>query len=205
MRYRAVFVLLVRNMIHVYVYKCITAPLAIYTVIMMTSSNGTFYVLLAICVGSSPVNGESPHKGQWRGALMFSLIYAWINGWVNNRDLRRHPAHSDVTVMYDETRVYHCKTVALSAPLAWSIVTTHVTPSNYSCQKPQTVIPIGLAPVEFSLFFSQRRYPSNVYCICLHGKAYIYINGDNYVYCICLHGKAYIYINGNNYGITLTD
>ena len=30
----------------------------------------------------SPVN--SPHKGQWRGALMFSLIYAWINDWVNN-------------------------------------------------------------------------------------------------------------------------
>ena len=26
----------------------------------------------------SPVN--SPHKGQWRGALMFSLICAWING-----------------------------------------------------------------------------------------------------------------------------
>ena len=25
----------------------------------------------------SPVN--SPHKGQWRGALIFSLIYAWIN------------------------------------------------------------------------------------------------------------------------------
>ena len=47
-----------------------------------------------------PVN--SPHKGQWRGALMFSLIYVWINGWVNNReagDLRRHHAHYDVTVM----------------------------------------------------------------------------------------------------------
>ena len=29
----------------------------------------------------SPVN--SPHKGQWRGALMFCLICAWINGWVN--------------------------------------------------------------------------------------------------------------------------
>ena len=28
---------------------------------------------------------NSPHKGQWRGALMFSLICAWINGWVNNR------------------------------------------------------------------------------------------------------------------------
>ena len=29
----------------------------------------------------SPVN--SPHKGQWRGALIFSLICAWINGWIN--------------------------------------------------------------------------------------------------------------------------
>ena len=48
----------------------------------------------------SPVN--SPHKGQWRGALMFSLIYAWINVWVNNDqacDLRRHRAHYDVIVM----------------------------------------------------------------------------------------------------------
>ena len=48
----------------------------------------------------SPVN--SPHKGQWRGALMFSLICVWINGWVNNReagDLRRNRAHYDVTVM----------------------------------------------------------------------------------------------------------
>ena len=39
----------------------------------------------------SPVN--SPHKGQWRGALVVSLIWAWINGWVNNREaveLRRH-------------------------------------------------------------------------------------------------------------------
>ena len=48
----------------------------------------------------SPVN--SPHKGQWRGALMFSLICALTNGWANNRnagDLRRHHAHYDVTVM----------------------------------------------------------------------------------------------------------
>ena len=48
----------------------------------------------------SPVN--SPHKGQWRGALMFSLICARINGWVNNGeagDLRRNRAHYDVIVM----------------------------------------------------------------------------------------------------------
>ena len=40
----------------------------------------------------SPVN--SPHKGQWRGALIFPFICAWING-----DLRRHRAHYDFTVM----------------------------------------------------------------------------------------------------------
>ena len=48
----------------------------------------------------SPVN--SPHKGQWRGALIFSLICAWIHDWVNNReagDLRRPHTHYDVTVM----------------------------------------------------------------------------------------------------------
>ena len=48
----------------------------------------------------SPVN--FPHKGQWRGALMFSLIWVWINDWVNNReagDLRRYRAHYEVTVM----------------------------------------------------------------------------------------------------------
>ena len=49
----------------------------------------------------SPVNSQ--HKGQWRGALMFTLICARINGWVNNReagDLRRHCAHYDVIVMW---------------------------------------------------------------------------------------------------------
>ena len=60
----------------------------------------TFSALLAFYAGNSSVN--SPHKGQWRGALMFSLICAWINGWVNNReagDLRRHRTHYDVPVM----------------------------------------------------------------------------------------------------------
>ena len=55
-----------------------------------------FFALLAFVRGihRSPVN--SPHKGQWREALMFSLIFAWTNAWVNNReagDLRRHCAH----------------------------------------------------------------------------------------------------------------
>ena len=63
----------------------------------------TFSALLALCAGNSPpVPVNSPHKGQWRGALMFSFIYAWINDWVNNReagDLRRQDGHYDVIVM----------------------------------------------------------------------------------------------------------
>ena len=50
----------------------------------------------------SPVN--SPHKGQWQGALMISLIYAWTNGWVINRDagdLGRYRAHYDVTAIWN--------------------------------------------------------------------------------------------------------
>ena len=61
-----------------------------------------FSALLAIFAGNSPVPGEFPHKGQWREALMFSLIRVWINVWVNNReagDLRRYRAHYDVIVM----------------------------------------------------------------------------------------------------------
>ena len=56
----------------------------------------------------SPVN--SLHKGQWLGALMFSLICVWINGWVNNReagDLRRYHAHCDVIVMTSFHRFSH--------------------------------------------------------------------------------------------------
>ena len=44
-----------------------------------------------------PVN--SSHKGQWRGALISSLICVWINGWVNNRDFIGYRAHYDVTVI----------------------------------------------------------------------------------------------------------
>ena len=63
----------------------------------------TFSALQAICAGNSPVPVDYPHKDQWRGALMFSLICTRINCWVNNGeagDLRRHRAHYDVTVMF---------------------------------------------------------------------------------------------------------
>ena len=72
----------------------------------------------------SPVN--SPHKGQWRGALMFSLICAWINYWVYNRttdDLRRHRAHCDVIVMRSDvilaTMSSKAYTIALQDAKFW--------------------------------------------------------------------------------------
>ena len=59
---------------------------------------------------------NSPHKGQWRGALMFSLICTWFNSWVNNRqagDLRCRHAHYDVTVMNN------CICDLMIMPLLW--------------------------------------------------------------------------------------
>ena len=46
---------------------------------------------------------DFPRKGLSGGALMFSSIYAWENGWANNRDtrdLRHYRAHYDVNVMH---------------------------------------------------------------------------------------------------------
>ena len=62
----------------------------------------TFSTSLAFYAGihRSPVN--SPHKGQWHEALLFSVICTRINGWINNGeagDTRRHRVHYDVTVM----------------------------------------------------------------------------------------------------------
>ena len=67
----------------------------------------TFSAFLALGAGNSPVPVNSLHKGQWRRALIFSLIYARINDWVNDReaaDLRRHCGHYDANVM--EYRFY---------------------------------------------------------------------------------------------------
>ena len=75
----------------------------------------------------SPVN--SPHRGHWRGALMFSLICAWLNGWVNSRevsDLRRHRAHYDVIVI---SMVEQC--------ILWSYLCYNVV-QDFACGCPVT-------------------------------------------------------------------
>ena len=97
----------------------------------------TFSALLAFVWGihRSPVN--SPHKGQWRGALMFSLICAWTNRWVNNRmagDLRRHQSHYDVRVM--SNLINRAGLLCLAADKSLSMITIPFLPVN--------VIPVGV-------------------------------------------------------------
>ena len=78
----------------------------------------TFSALLALCAGNSPVPVNSPHKGQWRVSLMFSLICARINDWVNNHeasDLRRYRGHYDVIVMLQ----YEARCGRSGHPLSW--------------------------------------------------------------------------------------
>ena len=64
-----------------------------FEIVMKSSSGNIFRVTCPLCV---------EFAGQWSRALIFCLICAWINGWVNNReagDLRRHRAHFGVTVL----------------------------------------------------------------------------------------------------------
>ena len=115
----------------------------------------TFSALLAIVLGihRSPVN--SPYKGPWRGALMFSLIGARINDWVNNReagDLIRRLAHYDVTVMQKTNQhliwqSYHCchpfdlgRYIAVAIP-CWAVLGPHIiTTINFLMNTTQTCV-----------------------------------------------------------------
>ena len=62
-----------------------------------------FSALLAFCVGNSPVPMSFP--AQWPATRSFDVFFdlRLNNDWVNNRDLRRHPAHYGVIVMLSIT------------------------------------------------------------------------------------------------------
>ena len=86
--------------------------------IMMTSSNGDIFRVTGHLCGEFTGPGEFPHKGQWRGALKFSFICVWINGWVNNGeacDLRRHRPHYDIIVMWSwgTLRIYIIRNLSM--------------------------------------------------------------------------------------------
>ena len=62
----------------------------------------TFSAWLAFVRGIHRSTMNSPNKGQRRGALVFSLIFAWTNSWAKNGDagdLSRHRTHYDVIAM----------------------------------------------------------------------------------------------------------
>ena len=77
-----------------------------YSSDMMTSSNWNIFRV------TRPLCGEftgHPHRDQWRGALMLSLICAQTNVWINNGDAgdsTHHSDHYDVTV---KSNGYHCR------------------------------------------------------------------------------------------------
>ena len=100
----------------------------------------------------------SPHKGQWRGTLMFSLICAWINRWVKTGeagDLRRHRAHYDVIVMVSLVlNVYQY--LRMSVPLCWLQCVFLYIAQNVSTVKP--VYNDHLMGY-FSAFWSSSRWP----------------------------------------------
>ena len=80
----------------------------------------TLSASLAFVRDRSPVN--SPHKGQWLGALIFSLICVWINDWVNNReagDLRRYRAHFDVTLMLHDLSWFMLLAIGVPGFVIW--------------------------------------------------------------------------------------
>ena len=91
-----------------YTFECVGSKSSIQNILPLERSSWwrhqmeTFSALLAIFKGNSPVTSEFPHKGQWRGALMFSFIFVWKKVWVNNRDagdLKHHHTDYDVTLM----------------------------------------------------------------------------------------------------------
>ena len=60
------------------------------------------YCGLIKCIVTCKLNTNYVVNCTW---TFISLIYAWMNGWVNDRqagDLRRHPAYYDAIVMKND-------------------------------------------------------------------------------------------------------
>ena len=97
----------------------------------------TFSVLLTLCAGNSPVTGKFPTQKPETQSFMFSLIWAWINGWVNNReagDLRRHLGHYDVIVMKYQTMMSD-NLFLLPGILIWYAMLFILKVKHYTCLK----------------------------------------------------------------------
>ena len=85
---------------------------SVFCINMMTSSNRNIIRVTGHFCGIFTGHRLIPHTRPVTRALVFSLICAWINGWVKNRkagDLRRHRAHYDVIAMIWERLSWNMK------------------------------------------------------------------------------------------------
>ena len=101
---------------------------------------------LALCAGNSPVNDESTSQRPVTWSFDVSLICAWTNGWVNNRDagdLRPHSDHYDATVMsrkqsitvYRSAHTIYCEWYGLivSAGSSWKLLRAWCQTGTMTC------------------------------------------------------------------------
>ena len=81
-----------------------------------------FLASLALCEGKPPVTGGSPpHKGQWQGALMFSVICAWTNGWAKQSRRRWFQTPSCSYCVMIKTRATLNAEIPSAYPIVWSL------------------------------------------------------------------------------------
>ena len=82
--------------------------------------------------------------------LMFSLIYAWINDWVNNReagDLRRHRGHCDVNVMLKgPIPTSPASQMTGSLLVTWLLTKFHLSPGDIPASDTWTGFPDNCDP-----------------------------------------------------------
>ena len=131
------------------------------------------YWLFVLGIHRSTVN--SPHKGQWRGALMFSLICVCINGWVNNReagDVRRYRVHYDVIVMLMKGFIYYFSQYrSLTMPLTVYHERLHTLATisvqlfiNISLRSVERIIQCTRDAPNFSVWENKTKLPATLSC-----------------------------------------
>ena len=131
------------------------------TSLMMTSSNGNIF----------HVTGHlSPHKGQWRGALMFSLIYVSINDWVNNReagDVRCYHAHYDVIVMLQPSEAYIPTGSLLEQMLCYCQLDTQnkLVAHIFTSEKKKYMLRLLMQPFSFNIFVNDPIFVTNCHTL----------------------------------------